>query len=192
PLVILTGATSGTLAPGASVNLASAFSCEGFTVGNNAAGAAVEGEDVPTSTSVGSVAVSWDVEVLAPVPEPGEFAFSPAGRPNLQKTPIGGGSPCPDPFPAFAITKVGASPIEFMVTAAPPFLNTPTPTSGTLAPGEVRSINTAFRCDGFNMGLNTGQLVIEREDPDSSASTGGGQVNDQHTARTRQETAAPR
>ena len=64
-----------------------------------------------------------------------------------------------------------------MVTATPSFLNPPNPSSGTLDPGEMRSINTAFRCDGFNMGPNSGQLVIETQDPDTAESTGGGQVN---------------
>lgn len=177
PLVVVNGAMSGTLSPGGMVSLATAFSCESFSVGSNATATSVEGEDVPTSLSVGSVAVSWDINVLAPIPDPGQFAFSPAGNPTRTKTHTVGSSPCPDPFSAFVITNVGGSPINYMFTSVPSFLVPPMQPSGTLAPGQTRSVNTSFSCDNFNMGMNNAALVIETVDSETSDPTGSGQVN---------------
>lgn len=182
-LVIVDGAISGTLAPGASVSMDTSFSCEDFSVGSNAASLDVSGVDVPTDANIGTVMVTFDVEVLAPVPDPGEFAFSPAGNPTRTKTHTIGSSPCPDPFSPFSITNTGGSPIEFMFNSPPSFLNFPSPASGVIDPGEVIPISTSFRCNGYSMGLNTGALVIETSDPDSNESTGTGQVNYQLTVQ---------
>lgn len=159
------GPDSGTILPGNSVSLPVNFTCMGFSPGDNDTSLNIEARDVPTNTVVGTLQIMFSVDVTVPPPPPpppGVLAFS--GPSSLSKTHTVGSSPCPDPYSPFGITNTGGTPLMWSVASRPPFVSNPSPSSGTLAPGAVQTINTSFTCSGFNMGLNSGEIVIESED----------------------------
>lgn len=161
-LVDVDGAPNGVLNSGESVNFSVSFSCSDLSEGTKTSSLTVTGTNIPTDSEIGSQEVFFGVNVIVPpppVPDPGVLAI--AGPTLLTKVHTIGGSACPDNFMPISVTHTGDSPLDWNVTGKPSFLSNPSPSSGTLNPDQIQNISSAFTCSNYNMGLNTGHIVIE-------------------------------